>query len=171
MAVVAFGGCVHQKPVAFHIREPDVAAAAANKGPADVAVEEDGLLRTVRLRDVEDEEVGVFVPTEMLPNRDPLADLVALAQGAQEVPLHLVHFQHANDLDLVPALPDAEDEVAALGIGERGDAFVGASGYVAAGCLELHIPPFVGAEQLDEFLLGHEVIPGRCGRGRRPGLS
>ena len=124
----------------------NVAAAAPDERPADVAVQEDRLLRAMGFRHVEDEQVRIGVPVQLFLDVDHDAQLVGLAQRRQELALHLVHVQHADDLHLPAALSHAEDQVPTLGVGECGDRLVGVAGHAPSGFLELDVAPFVPAK-------------------------
>ena len=111
-------------------------------------------------RHVEDEQVGIAVPVQLFLDVDHDAQLVGLAQRRQELALHLVHVQHADDLHLLAALAHAEDQMPTLGVGECGDRLVGVAGHAASGFLELDVSPFVPAKQFDQLVLRHAVA--RC---------
>ena len=160
VTVGTFDGGVEKEPVPFPVRTTNVAAAAPDERPADVAVQEDGLLRTMGFRHVEDEQVGIAVPVQLFLDVDHDAQLVGLAQRRQELALHLVHVQHADDLHLLAALAHAEDQMPTLGVGECGDRLVGVPGHATPGFLELDVSPFVPTEQFDQLVLRHAVA--RC---------
>ena len=78
VTIGAFDRGVDEKPVPLVVRAAHVAAAAANEGTANVTVQENGLLRTMHLVHVEDEQVRFVVLVQFLPNIDHDADLVPL---------------------------------------------------------------------------------------------
>ena len=128
LAVVVLIRRVAEQSFDLSRRASFIAGAAADERLADVAAEIDRLVLPARLGDMEDEQgLAVFFDQPFL-HRDDAIQLLAGTENAEELVLDLVDLHDPDDLEAARAVPNAEDQPAALGVGEGGDRLVGVLG-------------------------------------------
>ena len=116
---------------------------------------------------MEDEKRLAIFLDQPLIRGDDTVELLAGTQDAEEVVLNLVDLQDADDLEAACAIPNAEHEPAAPGVGKSGDGFIGIFRNGTSSLFELDVGPLVPLEAFDELfflhrhLLQHHPDPGR----------
>ena len=133
---------------------PLVACTAPDETPPNVAIEVNRLMLAWRLRDVEDEEPAGLRFDNVVGGRHLIANFLARAQCAEQVILHLVESQDTDDLELISLLLNAENQMPAGCIGERGDGFERiARNFIPRG-LHFKIRPLIGLDAGQQLVSG-----------------
>ena len=121
LAVPAVLGGVAQHALELVGLRAVVAAALAQEGPSDVAVEVDGLAGARVLGHLKREDDPAFVEQSVLGDLDVVADLAVGVQDREEIVLHLVGLGDAADLEALAVLRDAEHDPTAARVREGRD--------------------------------------------------
>jgi hypothetical protein len=117
-------------------------AAFADVGLINSSVEMNRLVRTMDFGDVEN-EYGVAALLKLcLLERDGATELALLTERAHESVLQFISIDDAFDGECSVLGLNAEDDPAAVGVGEGRDGRVGTLGNVEGGFLELDVAPF-----------------------------
>ena len=123
--IVALIRRIAQQPLDLDLRTTLVARAAADERLPDIVVEVDGLVLSASFGDMKNEKRLAVDLDQMFLHGDDAVQLPTGPQDTEEIVLNLVHLQNADNLEAARAVPDAEHEPTAFGIGKGRDCFVG----------------------------------------------
>ncbi len=140
---------VAEEPGLFDLGAPVVGGAEPHVGlPLLLDTDPQRLVKARQRLDVEGENLSALERDDGNGDVDGMFELVRRAAGGQEIVLDAVGFGDSDDLELVAALADAEDDPATGGVGEGRDCLVGILGDAALRGLDLEVFGLAAAKPL-----------------------
>ncbi len=101
-----------------------------------------------RFRDIEDKQLPGLCVDDAVISRNLVAYLLTRAQCAEQIILHLVESQNADDFKVVAMLLNTKNQMPTSRIRERGDGFKSVARNFVLGGLHFEVRPLISLDTL-----------------------